>query len=85
MLMRRAFPLSVQLLLTLVGLLVGMTAVLTRAAYTSLRLSLETEASRKVDDLTRTREQALGQLFQLRQRRAAGFLASVESLCAERW
>ena len=83
MLMRRAFPLSVQLLLTLVGLLVGMTAVLTRAAYTSLRLSLETEASRKVDDLTRTREQALGQLFQLRQRRAEGFLASVESLCAE--
>ncbi len=81
--MRRALPLSVQLLLTLVVLLVGMTAVLTRVAYTSLRTSLETEAGRNVDDLTRTREQAFTQLFQLRQQRAEGFLASVESLCAE--
>ena len=81
--MRRALPLSVQLLLTLVGLLVGMTAVLTRAAYTSLRESLEIEARRNVDDATRTREQALAQLFQLRQQRAEGFLSSVESLCAE--
>jgi signal transduction histidine kinase/ActR/RegA family two-component response regulator len=81
--MRRAFPLSVQLLLTLVGLLVGITAVLTRAAYTSLRTSLETEASRNVDDATRVREQAVTQLFQLRQQRAEGFLSSVESLCAE--
>jgi len=81
--MRRVFPLSAQLLLTLVGLLVGITAVLTRAAYTSLRTNLETEATRSVDDLTRTREQALTQLFQLRQQRAVGFLASVESLCTE--
>jgi signal transduction histidine kinase/ActR/RegA family two-component response regulator len=81
--MRRALPLSVQLLLTLVLLLVGVTAVLTRAAYTSLRTSLETEAARNVDDLTRTHEQAFTQLFQLRQQRAEGFLASVESLCAE--
>ncbi len=81
--MRRSIPLSVQLLLTLVALLAGMTAVLTRAAYTSLRTSLETEASRNVDDLTRTREQALTQLFQLRQQHAEGFLASVESLCGE--
>ena len=81
--MRRALPLSVQLLLTLVLLLVGVTAVLTRAAYTSLRTSLETEAARNVDELTRTHEQAFTQLFQLRQQRAEGFLASVESLCAE--
>jgi signal transduction histidine kinase len=81
--MRRVLPLSVQLLLTLVGLLVGMTAVLTRAAYSSLRTNLETEAIRNVDDVTRAREQAITQLFQLRQQRAAGFLASVESLCAE--
>jgi signal transduction histidine kinase/ActR/RegA family two-component response regulator len=83
LLMRRPFPLSAQLLLTLVGLLVGMTAVLTRVAYSSLRASLETEASRNADDLTRSREQALTQLFQLRQQRALGFLASVESLCGE--
>ena len=81
--MRRAFPLSVQLVLTLVGLLVGMTAVLTRTAYTSLRNNLEMEAIRDVDDVTRSREQALTQLFQLRQQRAVGFLASVESLCGE--
>jgi signal transduction histidine kinase len=81
--MSRFFPLSAQLLLTLVGLLVGVTAVLTRVAYTSLRTNLETEAARSVDDLTRTREQALTQLFQLRQQRAVGFLASVESLCTE--
>ena len=71
--MRRALPLSVQLLLTLVLLLVGVTAVLTRAAYTSLRTSLETEAARNVDELTRTHEQAFTQLFQLRQQRADGF------------
>ena len=82
--MRRAFPLSVQLLLTLVGLLVGMTTVLTRVASSSLRTNLETEATRNVDDATRAREQAIAQLFQLRQQRALGFLASVESLCTER-
>jgi signal transduction histidine kinase len=81
--MRRALPLSVQLVLTFVGLLIGITAVLTTAAYTSLRSNLETEASRNVGLVTRTREQTLTQLFQLRQKRAEGFLASIESLCAE--
>ena len=81
--MRRAIPLSIQLLLTFVGLLVGMGAVLTGAAYTSLRASLETEASRHVSDATRLREERLTQLFERRQRRAEGFLRSVESLCAE--
>ena len=81
--MRRAVPLSVQLVLTLVGLLVGMTAVLTRTAYSSLRSNLASEAARDVDEVTRNREQAIAQLFQLRQQRAAGFLASAESLCAE--
>ena len=81
--MRPAVPLSVQLLLTFVGLLVGITAVLTTAAYTSSRDSLEAEARRNVGLATRTREQALTQLFQLRQQRAEGFLVSIESLCAE--
>jgi len=81
--MRPAVPLSLQLLLTFVGLLLGMTVVLTRAANLSLLTNLETEARRTVDVATRAREQALTQLFELRQQRAAGFLSSVETLCAE--
>jgi signal transduction histidine kinase len=81
--MRRALPLSVQLLLTFVGLLAGMAAVLTAAAYSSSRVSLEDEARRNVDLATATGEQSVTQLFHLRQQRAEGFLASIESLCAE--
>ena len=81
--MRRAIPLSIQLLLTFVGLLIGMAAVLTGAAYTSLRANLETEASRHVAEATQLREERLTQLFERRQRRAEGFLRSLESLCAE--
>ena len=83
MAMRPAVPLSLQLLLTFVGLLLGMTVVLTRAANTSLQSNLENEARRTVAVATHAREQTLTQLFVLRQQRAAGFLASVESLCAE--
>ena len=81
--MRPAVPLSVQLLLTFVGLLIGMTGVLTTAAYTSSLASLEAEAHRNVGLATRTREQALTQLFHLRQQRAERFLVSAESLCTE--
>ena len=81
--MRPTVPLSVQLLLTFVGLLVGITAVLTTSAYTSSRDNLEAEARRNVGLATRTREQTLTQLFELRQHRAEGFLVSIESLCAE--
>jgi signal transduction histidine kinase/ActR/RegA family two-component response regulator len=81
--MRRALPLSVQLLLTFVGLIIGMAAVLTAAAYSSSRVNLEDEARRSVDLATGTREQTVTQLFTLRQQRAEGFLASVRSLCAE--
>ena len=81
--MRRALPFSVQLLLTFVGLLVGMAGVLTAAAYTSSLVSLEDEARRNVDLATRTREQTITQLFTLRQQRAEGLLGSIESLCTE--
>lgn len=81
--MSRALPLSIQLLLIFVGLLLGMAAVLTTAAYTSLAANLETEAGRHVSLAARTREQTVSQLFQLRQQRAEGVLASLESLCAE--
>ncbi len=80
---RPAVPLSVQLLLTFVGLLLGMTWVLMRSANNSLLANLETEAQRTINVATKAREQTLTQLFQLRQQRAEGMLASVESLCAE--
>ncbi len=81
--MRRALPLSAQLLLIFVGLLIGMAAVLTAAAYSTSRVNLEDEARRRVDLATATREQTITQLFELRQQRAKGFLRSLESLCAE--
>jgi signal transduction histidine kinase len=81
--MRRAVPLSIQLLLTFVGLLVGMAAVLTRSAYTTLVANLTAEASRRVSLETETRAQALSQLFVLRQQRAEDFLVTLQSFCAE--
>jgi signal transduction histidine kinase/ActR/RegA family two-component response regulator len=81
--MRRAVPLSIQLLLSFVGLLIGMAAVLTTAASTSVVANLQTDATRRVSLATRTREQTLSQLFQLRQKRAEGFLVSLGSVCTE--
>ena len=51
--MRPALPLSVQLLLTFVGLLVGITIVLTTVAYTSLLHNLDADARRTVSTATR--------------------------------
>ncbi len=81
--MRPALPLSAQLLLSFVGLLMGITVVLTRTAYTSLAHNLDADARRTVAAATRTREQSITQLFQLRQQRADAFLVSVQSLCTE--
>ena len=81
--MRRALPLSIQLLLTFVGLLAGLAVVLTTAAHKTLRTNLEDDAIRHVSLATRSREQTLTQLFQLRQQRAKGFLATVVSYCGE--
>jgi signal transduction histidine kinase len=61
-----------------------MAVVLTTAASTSVVANLQTDASRRVSLATQTREQALSQLFQLRQKRAEGFLVSLQSFCAER-
>ena len=81
--MLRTVPLSVQLVITFVGLIMGTTAALTTAAFTSSRASLEADARRDVAFATETREQALIQLFSLRQQRAEGLLASMQSLCGE--
>lgn len=81
--MLRAVPLSIQLLLTFGGLLIGMAAVLTTSAYSSLSTNLQSEAVRRVILETDSRVQALARLFQLRQQRAEAFLATLESICAE--
>ncbi|HET7694133.1 MAG TPA: ATP-binding protein [Vicinamibacterales bacterium] len=81
--MLRAVPLSIQLLLTFVGLLIGMAAVLTTSAYTSLAANLRGEAVRRVILETDTRAQVLSRLFQQRQQHAEAFLATLESFCAE--
>ena len=81
--MLRAVPLSIQLLLTFLGLLLGMAAVLTTSAYTSLAGNLREEAVRRVNLETYTRAQALARLFQQRQQHAESFLATLESFCAE--
>jgi signal transduction histidine kinase len=81
--MLRTVPLSVQLVFTFVGLITGTTAALTTAAYTSSRVSLESDARRGVVFATLAREQSLTQLFNLRQQRADGLLVSMQSLCGE--
>lgn len=81
--MLRTVPLSIQLVFTFVGLIIGTTAALTTAAYTSSRNSLEADARRDVVFATETREQSLTQLLSLRQQRAEGLLASMQSLCGE--
>jgi signal transduction histidine kinase len=81
--MIRTVPLSVQLVFTFVGLIIGTTAALTTAAYTSSRASLEADARRDVIFATETRERALMQLFSSRQQRAEGLLASMQTLCGE--
>ena len=81
--MRPALPLSVQLLLSFVGLLVGITLVLTTTAYTSLLHNLDADARRTVSTATHTREQNITQLFQFRQQRANALLVSLPSLCTE--
>lgn len=81
--MLRPLSLSFQLLLTFVGLLLGMATVLTTSAYRSLVVTLEAEASRRVSLETEARAESLSQLLRLRQQRAESFLATLESFCAE--
>jgi len=81
--MLRAVPLSIQLLLTFVGLLIGLAAVLTTSAYSSLASNLRAEAILRVNLETGSRAQALSRLFQQRQHNADAFLAMLESFCAE--
>ena len=80
---RKSLSLTVQLLLTLVGLVVVATGVLTVDAYRTSRQHLEVEA-RDVARLTaQQREQTIARMIDLRYQQAEGFLTSVASLCGD--
>jgi signal transduction histidine kinase/CheY-like chemotaxis protein len=79
----KSVSLSVQLLLTLVGLVVITTVVLTVSAYRSFRDDLENDARRLVRGSAEQMAGTVTRLIEQRQERARGFLSSVESLCGE--
>jgi signal transduction histidine kinase/ActR/RegA family two-component response regulator len=79
----RSRSLSAQLLLTFVALVAATATGLSLFAYSS---SIEDLIAAAADDAAvaaRTRSRLLAQLLESRQRRAEGFLASVESVCSE--
>lgn len=79
----RSVSLPAQLLLTMVGLIIGTTVVLTVEAYRTSLNNLEIQARRDVRLAAQTREQMVTQLLQLREQRAEGFLVTAQSICAE--
>ena len=79
----RSISLFAQLLLTFVALVAATATGLTIVAYQSSLDRLEETARRDARTAAQVRDQMLSQLLLLRQRRADGFLASVQSLCGE--
>ena len=79
----KSLPLSVQLLLAFLSLVVGATVVLTVSAYRSTFESLETDARRTVRTAAQTRHQLLTQTLLGHQLRSRGFLVAAESACSE--
>ena len=80
---QKSVSLVTQLMLTLVGLVVVTTIVLTVAAYRSFQADLESHARRLVRASAEQTAGALTRLVEQRQERAHGFLSSVQSLCGE--
>src|SRR5262245_42968872 len=80
---RKSLPLNVQLVLTLVGLVVITTLVLSASAYRSFRTNLESDARRMVRASAEQTEKALTRLVEQRQERAEGFLKRATALCGE--
>ena len=79
----KSVSLVTQLMLTLVGLVVVTTIVLTVAAYRSVQAELESHARQLVRASADQTAGALTRLVEQRQERARGFLSSVASLCGE--
>ncbi len=77
-------PLRYHLAVVLVGLNIAGTAVVSTFAYRTSRQSLQDQALRGIGAVADARQQQLFGVFGQRQDRMTAFLASVESLCAER-
>ena len=80
----RSVSLTVQLALTLVGLVVFSTTVLMFVAYESSRTHLESESRATARRVAQQHEESIARLIELRHERAQGFLTSVEALCGEK-
>src|SRR5688572_506628 len=80
---QKAVSLTVQLVLTLVGLVVITTVVLTLVAYRSLQANLDSNARRTVRASAEQAAATLTRIVQQQKVRAVGFLSSVDSLCGE--
>jgi signal transduction histidine kinase len=79
----RSVSLSAQLIVIFVVLLASTVGGLTFVADRSALANLESQAERAVQTAAQTRQQLLSQLFELRQRRANGFLLTAENFCSE--
>src|SRR5262245_29345028 len=80
----RSVSLTVQLALTLVGLVVFTTTVLMFVAFESSRTHLETEARAAARRIAQQREGAIARVIEQRHEHAQVFLRGVEALCGER-
>ncbi len=80
---QKAVSLTVQLVLTLVGLVVITTVGLTLVAYRSLHANLESNARRMVRSSAEQAARTLTRVVEQQHARALGFLSSVDSLCGE--
>jgi signal transduction histidine kinase/CheY-like chemotaxis protein len=79
----RSVSLTVQLVLTLVGLVIGTTMVLMLVAYDSSRTHLEAQARETARRVAQQHEQSVSRAIEVRHEHAQAFLRSVEGLCGE--
>jgi signal transduction histidine kinase/CheY-like chemotaxis protein len=80
----RSVSLTVQLVLTLVGLVIGTTMVLMVVAYNSSRTDLEAQARETARRVAQQHEQSVSRAIEVRHEHAQAFLRSVEGLCGEK-
>src|SRR4029450_6341689 len=79
----RSVSLTVQLVLTLVGLVIGTTMVLMFVAYDSSRTHLEAQARETARRRAQEPGQSASRAIEVRHEHAQAFLRSGEGLCGE--
>src|SRR5690348_14972175 len=79
----KSVSLTTQLVLTLVGLVVTATAVLTIAVYQFVHVNLDREAHRIVRASADQTAQTMTRVIEQQQDRARAFLSTLASLCGE--